>query len=99
VAAALLAGAIGSAAIGIATVAAEVSSQVAEAFRWSPAVGPLSGNVGVGLIIYFASWIVLHLALRSKNVNFARITTVALVLLAVGILGTFPPFFGLFTGK
>jgi hypothetical protein len=99
VAAALLAGALGSAAIGIATVLAEASSQVADAFKWSPAVGSLSGNIGVGLIIYFASWIALHSVLRRKNVNFTRITIVAFVLLAIGLLGTFPPFFELFVGK
>jgi len=51
------------------------------------------------LIAYFASWIALHLILRGKNVNFARATTVALLLLVLGLLGTFPPFFSLLAGK
>jgi hypothetical protein len=99
VAAALLAGGIGCAAIGVTTTLAEASPAVATAFTWSAPVGPLSGKVGVGLIVYFVSWVVLHVIFRGKNVNFARITTAAMILLIIGLLGTFPPFFELFVPK
>jgi hypothetical protein len=96
VAAALLAGGIGAAALGVTTTLSESVPSIATAFNWHAPVGPLIGEVGVALIIYFVSWIVLHAILRSKNVNFARITTISIVLLIIGLLGTFPPFFELF---
>jgi len=99
VAAALIAGGVGSTAIGIVTLLTQANASVANALAWYAPVGPLSGQIGIGLIAYFASWIVLHLILRGKDVNFARATTAALLLLAVGVLGAFPPFFGLFAGK
>lgn len=98
VAAALLAGGIGIAAIGVTTTLAEVSPAVARAFTWSAAVGPLSGKIGVGLIIYFLAWLVAHFSLRGKNVNFSTYATVSFVLLIVGVLLTFPPVFELIAG-
>jgi hypothetical protein len=99
VAAALIAGGIGSTAISIVTLLTQANASVANALAWYAPVGSLSGQIGIGLIAYFASWIVLHLILRGKNVNFARATMVALFLLVLGLLGTFPPFFSLFAGK
>ncbi len=61
-----------------------------------PPVGPLTGKALTGVIAFFVSWIVLHLVFRGKNVNFARATTVALILLGLGLLFTFPPFFEIF---
>jgi hypothetical protein len=99
VAAALLAGGIGIAAIGVTTTLAESSTAVATAFTWSGPVGPLSGKIGVGLIIYFVAWLVLHFSLRGKNVRFATYATLSFVLLIVGLLLTFPPVFYLIAGK
>ncbi len=98
-AAALLAGSIGTAALGIATTLAAASPQVARAFRWSASVGPLSGKVGVTLILYLVSWGVLALIFWDKNVRFVWATALSLVLLAIGLLGTFPPFFQLFVSR
>ena len=99
VAAALIAGGVGSAAIGIVTLLTRANANLANALVWYVPVGSLSGQIGIGLIAYFASWIVLHLTLRGRNVNFAKSTTVALLLLAFGLLGTFPPFFTLLAGR
>ncbi len=99
VAAALIAGGVGSTTMGIVTLLTEANASVANALAWYTPVGSLSGQIGIGLIAYFASWIVLYLILRGKNVNFARATTVALLLLVHGLLGTFPPFFSLFASK
>ena len=98
-AAALLAGGIGAAVLGIVTILAEASEGIATALRWSTAVGPLSGKVGVTTILYLLSWAILHFAWRSKNVNFNQIGTIALILLAIGLLGTFPPVFALFAAE
>ena len=98
-AAALLAGGIGAAVLGIVTTLSEASEGIAGALRWSTAVGPLSGKVGVTIILYLLSWALLHFSWRGKDVNFRQIATIAFVLLAIGLLGTFPPFFELFAAE
>ena len=95
VAAALVAGGIGAAAIGALTTLADISTGLANSLKWVAAVGPLSGKTTLGVIIFFVSWAVLHVIYRGKNVNFARASTIALGLLVIGLAGTFPPFFDL----
>jgi hypothetical protein len=99
VAAALLAGGVGFAALGITTTLAEAVPSISAAFNWYNPVGPLTGKVLVALVIYFLSWIALHAAWRGKEVNFPPIATLAFVLAMVGLLGTFPPVFELIAGK
>lgn len=99
VAAALIAGGIGSATIGLMTVLAEASQSINDALNWWKPAGPLTGKTLVGVIAFFASWIVLHFIFRGKNVIFARAATIALILLGLGLLGTFPPFFALFAAE
>ncbi len=99
VAAALVAGGIGATAIGLLTTLAEASEPIQNALNWYNPVGPLTGKSLLGVIVFFVSWIVLHVIFRGKNVNFARATTVAFILLALGLLGTFPPFFELFAAE
>jgi hypothetical protein len=98
-AAALLAGGIGSAVLGIVTTLAEASEGAAAAMRWSTAVGPLSGKVGITVIVYLIAWAVIHFAWRDKDVNFNQVATIAFILLAIGLLGTFPPVFELFAAE
>jgi hypothetical protein len=99
VAAALVAGGLGAATIGLMTVLAEASTPIKNALNWWNPAGPLTGKTLVGVIVFFVSWIVLHLIFRGKNVNFARAATIALILLGLGLLGTFPPFFDLFAAS
>ena len=99
VVAALIAGGLGSATIGLMTVLAEASEPIQNALNWWNPAGPLTGKTLVGVIAFFASWIVLHFIFRGKNVNFTRAATIALILLGLGILGTLPPFFGLFAAE
>jgi hypothetical protein len=53
----------------------------------------------VSTIVFFLAWLVLHFRFRGKEVNFNQIVTISLVLLVIGLLGTFPPFFELFAGE
>jgi len=96
VAVALLAGGIGSAVLGLMTLLAEASTNIKTALTWSKPVGALAGKTGWAVIAFFVSWIVMHFVFRGKNVNFARFTTFALILLVFALLATFPPFFDLF---
>jgi hypothetical protein len=99
VAAALLAGGIGAATLGVVTTLAEASEAFAQALAWIPAVGPLTGKALVSVIVFFVAWLVLYFLFRGKEVNFNRIFTISLVLLFIGLLGTFPPFFELFASE
>jgi hypothetical protein len=59
-------------------------------------VGSLSGKVGLAVIAFVVSWIVFHLWLRGKDVNFRTYFVAALVLVGLGFALTFPPVFLLF---
>ncbi len=97
-AAALLAGGIGSGVYGLTVVAAEASSGVAQALNLVEGVGPLSGKVLVGVVIWLVVWIILAKMWGLKEVDFRRITTVSVVLVLVGFLLTFPPVVQAFAG-
>jgi uncharacterized membrane protein YdcZ (DUF606 family) len=99
VAAALLGGGVGSAVFGLITLFSELSEGFATALNWYNPVGPLSGKSILGTAIFFIAWAVLHSIWKDKEVNFNSISTAALVLLAVGLLGTFPLFWQLFAAE
>ena len=98
VSAALLAGGIGSAAMGLITLIYEINdkSPFAKSMTWSKGVGGLSGKSGWAIIIFFVSWAILHYVWKDKETDFARISSIAIALLVVGLLGTFPPVWELF---
>jgi hypothetical protein len=98
VAAVLLAGGIGAAALGVVTVLAELSHAFRDNLDWWPPAGPLAGKSAVCVVAFLASWAILYYALRSRNVNFVPVAIIALALLAMGLLCTFPPFYSLFAG-
>ena len=97
-AAALLAGGIGSAAMGLLTLFFEINdkSAFAKSMTWYKPVGGLSGKSMWAIIIFFVSWAVLHYVWKDKDTDFARISSIAIALLFVGLLGTFPPVWHLF---
>jgi len=99
VAAAFIAAGIGSLVLGLMVVLAEASSDINAALDFArnyglgSGVGPLSGKVLVATTAFLLSWVVLHLVLRKKEVNFSVAFIVALVLVGAGFLLTFPPVF------
>ena len=96
IAAAVIAGGIGAAALGVVTTLAEVSEGIRSWLQWSDAVGPLSGKVLVAVGVWLVAWAILHVALRRRRYETRRALVVSLVLIAVGVVGTFPTFFQLF---
>lgn len=97
--AALLAVGIGAFVLGLLTTLAEVSTTIREWLQLTDAVGPLSGKTTFAMIAWLIAWVVLHLAIRERG----RLTTGVLVttgvLLALGLLGTFPVFFEIFASE
>lgn len=98
VSAALLAGGIGSAAMGLITLAYEINdkSAFAKSMAWNKGVGGLSGKSTLSIIIFFVAWAILHYLWKDKDTDFARISSIAIALLIVGLIGTFPPVWHLF---
>src|SRR5215218_199091 len=98
IAAAIIAGGIGAAALGVFTTLAEASEGAKSWLQWSDAVGPLSGKVLMAVLVWLVAWAVLHLALRNRPYETRRALVISLVLIGLGVLGTFPLFFQAFGG-
>lgn len=95
--AAILAGGIGSLALGVFTTLAEASTTIKEWLDWNSDVGPLSGKTVMAVIVWLVSWAILHAVYRNRKAETRQALTIALVLIGLGVLGTFPTFFQLFT--
>jgi hypothetical protein len=96
IAAAIIAGGVGAASLGVFTTLAEASAGVKDWLAWSDRVGPLSGKTIMAVVVWLVAWAVLHVALRGRPYETRRALVVSLVLIALGVLGTFPTFFQLF---
>ena len=98
-AAALLAGGIGSAIFGLIVLFSEINESFGGSLNWYNPVGPLSGKSTLGVAAFFIAWGVLHFMWKDKDVNFKSISIAAFILLAIGLLTTFPPFWSLFISE
>jgi hypothetical protein len=96
VAAAIIAGGVGALAVGLLTTLAEASTNINKFLNFYNPVGPLSGKTIGGVLIWLVAWVVLYLVYRDKPFETRRALTVALVLVGLGLLGTFPIFFQAF---
>lgn len=97
-AAAILASGVGSVALGAFTVAAEASTGLKNALSFYDPSGPLSGKTTLAVAVWLVAWLALHLMWRKKDVDLTRTFWVTGALIALGVIGTFPPFFELFAG-
>ncbi|WP_137988389.1 hypothetical protein [Streptomyces vilmorinianum] len=96
ISAAVIAAGVGATALGVVTTLAEAGTGVKDALAWSDSVGPLSGKSTLAVAVWLLAWVVLHTALRDKPYETVRALGVSLVLIALGVLGTFPEFFQIF---
>jgi hypothetical protein len=97
-AAAILAAGIGLAVTGIVSASAEAIASWSAMLVWSKPVGALSGKTIIGIAAWLVSWLILGLVWKGKDVKFRLVLIVSTVLLAVGLLLTFPPVFELIAG-
>lgn len=91
-AAALLAGATGWCVLGVLAVAADRMPSLSKSLILYRPTGPLSGVTTVAVIVWLCLWIVLDWRWRARAVNMRNICAAAFLLLAAGLLLTFPPF-------
>ena len=91
--AAFLAAGIGTFAMGLVVVLNEAGLFAAPSL-YGPA-GGVTGRTTIAVLIWLIGWVVLHVRWRRREVAAAPVATLTLVLIALGILGTFPPFWGM----
>ncbi|HEV8682894.1 MAG TPA: hypothetical protein VGS09_08990 [Actinomycetota bacterium] len=96
VAAVFLAAGIGALVLGILTTLAEASESFKSWLEWSTSVGSLSGKTIIAVIAFVVAWAVLGVGLRGKSPKPTSIFILTAILVAVGLVLTFPTFFQAF---
>lgn len=95
-AAAILAAGIGSFLLGVFAIAGDKVAAMKAFFNFYKPTGPLSGVTTCAIIAWLAAWVVLHARWRRRTVAIGRISTIAILLLVLSLLLTFPPIGDLF---
>lgn len=95
-AAAILAAGIGSFVLAALACAGDKSTAVKNSLIFYKPTGPLSGVTTVAILTWFFTWGILEWRWRKRTVAAGRIAIVALVLLGLSLLLTFPPVVDLF---
>ena len=99
ISAAIIAAGVGALALGILTTLSEASVGWHDWLEWSERVGPLAGKTIMAVIVWLVAWAVLHLVYRQQTIETRTALIVALVLIALGVIGTFPEFFQAFASE
>jgi hypothetical protein len=98
-AATLIAGGVGSAALGLIIPLSEAIPAFKTFLTFDKGVGPLSGKTIIPMVIFLAVWAVLGFMWKGKESNMRTAVTIGIVGLIIGLLGTFPPIYDIFTAK
>jgi hypothetical protein len=95
-AAAILSAGIGSFAVAFFAIASDKSAIVKNLFDFYKPTGALSGETTMAILLWVAAWAILDWRWRKRTVSLRRINVIALVLLGLSLLLTFPPIGDLF---
>jgi hypothetical protein len=96
-AAALLAGAAGIALLGVFSVLAQLFPSFRTILALNAAVGSLSGKTIIPVVIWLILWLGMDYSWKGKELDFKKVLVWIRVLLAIGLLGTFPLVYRLFS--
>ena len=94
--ASFVAAGIGCLTLGLLTTGAEASQALKDALNLYAPVGPLAGKTIGAVIVWLVAWGLLHRAWKGRNQVLTKWMNVTWVLIAVGLLLTFPPVFRAF---
>jgi hypothetical protein len=97
--AAILSAGAGCTFMGILSVAADASKSFAKFLTFYLPTGSLSGVSSVAILLWLVTWFFLAKRWRLKTIAIGKVNATAFLLLALGILLTFPPFADLVQGK
>ena len=91
---------IGLFVLGFFTILSEASTGAKawlQTFQGSVGVGPLAGKTILASLAYFGSLVLLWALWRDKDVNLKNAFYIGLALGILGVIGTFPTFYQMFT--
>jgi hypothetical protein len=95
--AAVLAAGIGCVTFGLLVDLAEAFSRVSQWLSFYKPVGDLSGKSAIAVGVWLVVWCILHFRWKGRHRSPGGvIATIAIVLIIVSLIATFPPFFGMF---
>ena len=97
--AAILSAGVGCTLMGILSVAASASKPIAKLLTFYLPTGSLSGVSSVAILLWLATWFILAKRWRTKIIAIGKVNGAAFLLLALGVLLTFPPFAEFLQGK
>lgn len=97
--AAILAAGVGSFFLGLFTTLAEANASFSKAIVLNSGVGALSGKTTYAVVAWLVAWAIAYFAMRGKTYSAQPIVNATFVLIALGLLLTFPLFFDLFAPK
>jgi hypothetical protein len=95
-AAAILSAGIGAFMLAFFSIAADKSAFLKNLFIFYRPTGPLSGVTTSAILVWLIAWGILERRWRNRTVALSRINAVALFLLGLSLLLTFPPVAELF---
>ena len=92
--AAILAAGIGAFAIGLVVILSEAGLFAAPVL-YRPS-GGLSGRTTIAVVVWLVTWLIAHRLWRDRTVSQRHVFAVSLALIALGLVATFPPVWGVF---
>lgn len=95
-AAAILSAGIGTFALAVLAIVGDKSGTIKTSLVFYKPTGPLSGVTTVAIVIWLFTWGILEWRWAKKTVALREINTIALVLLGLSLMLTFPPVADLF---
>lgn len=95
-AAAILAAGIGSFALAVLAFAGDKLAAIKNSLIFYKPTGPLSGVTTTAILIWIATWGILEWRWRNRSVGVGRLSIIALALLGLSLVLTFPPVVDLF---
>ncbi len=96
VAAVFLSAGIASAVLGLLTTLAEASTTINAKLTLNAGVGALSGKTIGATLVFFVAWAILHSVYKGKDPEPKKIFVWTWILIAIGLVLTFPIFFQAF---
>jgi hypothetical protein len=93
VGAAFLAAGFGVLVLGVLTTLAEASTTIKDWLQFSDSVGPLSGKTLISVAAWLVAWAVLSIAIRGRDLKPQTVYWITGIMVALGLVGTFPSFF------
>lgn len=93
--AAFLAAGIGSFAMGLIVVLDQAGAYTPPTL-YEPA-GGVSGRTTLAVVVWLVSWVLLHFRWRNRQRDARWVFPLTLFLIALGVLGTYPPFWGVWS--